>query len=379
MLGLLLIVIALIAYGSLYPWQFDFSRHVDPLHLLLHNWPPVDRFLLRDVAINVLLYVPLGVLAVLALRPRRQMRIPTVLAAVALGFVFSASMELLQAYDDHRTTSPVDLATNTLGAFAGALLALIYEPAAASLLKSRGARRLGTSGAVLAVCWAGFQFYPFFPNFSIHRLRVAVSLLAHTGNISPLEMWAGASEWLALALALEAFLGRFRTVWLGALMLCVSMRIFIVTRSLSWNDLLAAGLALALWIVIPKRLRLAAILPMTLSAVLLRELAPFHFSDHPAAFTWIPFGGTLESERQVAVVIMARKAFNYGAAVWLLREAGWSYVRAGAGVAAALFALELLQRYLPGRTPESTDAVLALLMTLALWLADRPAARGVSA
>jgi VanZ family protein len=39
-------------------------------------------------------------------------------------------------------------------------------------------------------------------------------------------------------------------------------------------------------------------------------------------------------------------------------------------VAAALFGLELAQQYLPGRTPESTDAVLALLMALALWLAS---------
>jgi VanZ family protein len=36
--------------------------------------------------------------------------------------------------------------------------------------------------------------------------------------------------------------------------------------------------------------------------------------------------------------------------------------------AAALFLLERLQVYLPGRTPEITDAVLAVLMGLLLWL-----------
>jgi len=62
--------------------------------------------------------------------------------------------------------------------------------------------------------------------------------------------------------------------------------------------------------------------------------------------------------------------FDYGAAVWVLHASGSSYARADASVAAALFGLELLQRYLPGRTPESTDAVLALLMALVLWLAS---------
>jgi len=369
--GLLLIVIALIVYGSLYPWQFDFSRAVDPLFLLLHNWPPIDRFLLRDIAINVLLYLPLGVLAVLTMRPRPRHRVFVVAAAVALGFALSASMEMLQAYDDHRTTSPTDLLTNTLGALAGALLALAYQPAAAALLRSRAERRLATSGTLLAACWIGFQFYPFFPVFSTYRLRNALQLLGHSLSAGPVEIWAGAAEWLALATVLESLVGRFRTRWLAVPMLALAARFFIVTRALAWNDIFAAALALLLWAAIPPRRRLIAVLCISLSAVLLRELAPFRFSDQPAPFSWIPFAGTLESERQSAVVILLRKTFDYGAAVWLIRAAGWSYALAGTVVAAALFALELLQRYLAGRTPEITDAVIALLMALSLWLADR--------
>ena len=86
---------------------------------------------------------------------------------------------------------------------------------------------------------------------------------------------------------------------------------------------------------------------------------------------------TLESDWGSAAVIVLRKAFDYGAAVWLLHAEGWRYTRAGACVAAALFVLELVQRHLPGRTPETTDAVLALLMALALWLADWPQKRRI--
>jgi len=137
-----------------------------------------------------------------------------------------------------------------------------------------------------------------------------------------------------------------------------------------WNDALGAALALALWWAISSRLRLVCGIWMLASAILFRELAPFHFSSRAAPFSWIPFAATLSADRQAAVLILLRKMFDYGAAVWGLHATGWPYLRSGGLVAAALFALELLERRLPGRTPESTDAVLTLLMALALWLAS---------
>jgi len=65
---LLLLVIALIVYGSLYPWHLDFDRSgANPLWVVLHAWPHgIDRFVLRDAAINLALYFPLGMAAFLA-------------------------------------------------------------------------------------------------------------------------------------------------------------------------------------------------------------------------------------------------------------------------------------------------------------------------
>jgi hypothetical protein len=67
---ILLIVIALIVYGSLYPWDFHSSQlAVSPLWVLIHSWPTrMDRFLVRDIAVNLLLYMPVGVFGFLALR-----------------------------------------------------------------------------------------------------------------------------------------------------------------------------------------------------------------------------------------------------------------------------------------------------------------------
>jgi VanZ family protein len=94
---------------------------------------------------------------------------------------------------------------------------------------------------------------------------------------------------------------------------------------------------------------------------------------HP--FSWIPFAATFESERQSATVILLRKAFEYGALVWLFRAEGISYARAAIAVAGSLAVLEAIQRYLPGRSPEITDSVVALLMALVLWRLSSRATR----
>ena len=62
-----------------------------------------------------------------------------------------------------------------------------------------------------------------------------------------------------------------------------------------------------------------------------------------------------------------RKAFDYGAMVWLLRLGGLRYSRAATLVAATLAICEGARRYLPGRSPELTNPLLALIMALVLW------------
>ena len=70
MYRILLIVIALIVYGSPYPWEFRSTQlAASPLWVLIHSWPTgIDRFLFRDIAVNLLIYMPVGVFGFLAFR-----------------------------------------------------------------------------------------------------------------------------------------------------------------------------------------------------------------------------------------------------------------------------------------------------------------------
>jgi VanZ family protein len=364
---LLLLVIALIVYGSLYPWHFDFDRSgANPLWVLLHAWPEhFNRFVLRDIPINLLLYFPLGMAAFLA-AVRRHGRLLAFDAALLIALGLSASMEMLQIYDPGRTCSLLDVLCNVAGAAAGAAMALAFHPELESLAR-RTPGRHGPAALLLAACWASYQLYPFYPLLSRTKLRASLELLAGTASFSAVEVWASAAEWLAVALAMEAFLGRMRPGWLLAAMACLPLRLLIAERSVTIGEMLGAALALLLWSLLPERKRLAAGVLLLAAAIVLRELSPFRLAETPHPFSWIPFAATFESERQSATVILLRKAFEYGALIWLFRAQGISYARAAVTVAGSLAVMEAFQRYLPGRTPEITDSVVALLMAVALW------------
>ena len=76
---------------------------------------------LRDIATNVLLYIPLGALAALRIDPAR---LRVLSPWLALGPVVSLVMEIAQSFTD-RTPDLVDLFTNTSGHVAGFLLVVI--------------------------------------------------------------------------------------------------------------------------------------------------------------------------------------------------------------------------------------------------------------
>ncbi len=115
----------LIVYGSLYPMtEWDGSQ--GGLQALLDAGVP-EPPPLRDVVINVLVYIPFGLFCTLLIPGRPLIRL---LLATLAGLTLSSSMELAQTWLPVRITSLADIALNTTGTLIGFVIAvLIAGPA----------------------------------------------------------------------------------------------------------------------------------------------------------------------------------------------------------------------------------------------------------
>jgi VanZ family protein len=370
-LPFLLVAIAIIAYGSLYPFHFEITeRAANPLLAVWQGWPAEwTRYVLRDVVLNVILYVPPGLAAAMVFL-RRHSRTMSALAAILLAFAVSASMELLQVYAPMRQPSSLDVLTNSMGGALGVLIALRNVHRIRALVRAPE-RGLRGAAAILLAAWAVQAFYPLFPDIGRAHLYDSLSRVLHTRHLSMTDVLLGIAEWLAVGIALECLFERMRTACLAALMLLsLAAQMVIAGRLNSAEEVLAAAIALALWRFSGGASRVRWCAWLLASGILLRELRPFYFLSVPQPFSWVPFAATFEAGRESAVIVIARKAFDYGALVFALRCTGWAWLRAGLVVALQLAAAEAIQTYLPGRTPEITDPLLALLMMLLLMIAS---------
>ena len=306
MIRILLVVIAMVAYGSLYPWQYRPSPPgLTPVDVLLHSWPgkigPDD---LADILVNLLIYVPVGLFAFMALH-RRGHRWLRFFIPGLLAFAISTAIELAQVHDITRFSSLLDVLDNTLGGLLGTGVGFVFR----DLL----------SGAIFLVFhWVGFQ------------ICVLFALLAR--NVKP-RFWNS---------KLEAFTEL--ACWTVFLCLLSEPR-----RRSRWAIGLATGFLLL---------------------IVVRGFAPFHFIARAQTFSAIPFLSVLTTEWIVGFPVYLRKSFEYGASIWLLRQAGLRLTSATLLVATLLAGIEVAQIYLPGRTPESTDPVLALILGLVIHLIE---------
>ena len=110
-----------IMYGSLSPfsgWREPGFNFLDVLRT-----PFQFTYTAFDAVINLLAYLPFGLLVGLTARARSGALI-SVLVGLCAGVLLSASMEYLQMYLPTRISSNMDLLTNSSGALMGAVLAV---------------------------------------------------------------------------------------------------------------------------------------------------------------------------------------------------------------------------------------------------------------
>lgn len=153
---------AWVLYGSLFPLSGWRASGLSPFVFLNAALP--RYWTVFDLVANLVLYLPLGFLwaRVLALRVAAGR---AGIAATIAAALLSLLVEIAQHWLPSRVPSNLDLACNTLGATAGALLAWRYRragwPAWSALWRqAAGPVRGSEAGVLLLVVWALIQLSP---------------------------------------------------------------------------------------------------------------------------------------------------------------------------------------------------------------------------
>jgi VanZ family protein len=191
----------LVVYASLHPFSGWRDRGLPAFAFLTASFNrPVPAF---DVVVNVLGYMPLGFLAVLAVYPRLR-GAPGLAFAVACSALLSFILESLQLYLPTRTASNLDLIANTAGGAAGAIAALAASRPLMDAGKLEGLRgdlflpgRRVDLGLVLLGLWLFAQLNPETLLFGTGDLRDLFK--TPSGRLYPAEVFLRVEAGVALA------------------------------------------------------------------------------------------------------------------------------------------------------------------------------------
>ena len=352
----------LIAYGSLYPFRFAGIGGAGALELLQRL--SFARTTRSDLAANVLLYLPLGASLAWLLAARLGGML-AVVAATTIGAVFSFSIELAQLFETRRVASLTDVACNSIGTAAGAFIALAIASTHRRLRASplSGVLRHPVATALL-LSWAGYRLAPFVPVFDPGKWAAAFTPLAEGGWWNMAAILPHALAWLVLTLAAECIAaGRALRLVMIAMLIVLAGRVLFTGMQLEPAEIAGMAIALAfggLVLRLPIE-RAASLLAAALIVLIaIQGLSPFDFQLAQDRFALVPFGESLTHYRATNLPDMFLHCYSYGALVWLLARSGLPVLPAtmlGAGV---VFAVELLQTWLPGQTADITDPLLAI-------------------
>jgi glycopeptide antibiotics resistance protein len=346
------------------------------------------RVSLSDVAQNVLLFLPFGVLGVTAV-PDSRRTIARIVTVTALGCALSVFVECLQLFTSDRVTAVSDVAANTTGTFIGAVVALgtarsvrrLLERARVAGLTASPAFELAALGALLVAIAA---WEPFDVTLDVGTIVSKLHALSH-------DIWqAGVPTDEGIAVVHYALLGAALTAWLEAIgsrranlqaalagvTLAVGLeasQLFISSRMPGLEDALVratgALVGVACWGAAKRDPRpmlwLTVMVVATTVAAAMQELSPFQLAQVYRPMRLVPFLSDYEHTSFETLSHVLELGLLYAPMGFL-----FAYL-AGPGRTGRLQALvwafvialpvECLQGWIPGRYADITDVGLSLV------------------
>ncbi|MEJ0015662.1 MAG: VanZ family protein [Acetobacteraceae bacterium] len=369
-----LLMVGVILYGSLYPFELRVPTDgPGPLLTFMASWK--QRVSRVDFIANVLLYLPFGFFFLLSFPPAR--RRAALGLVVACGAALSLAIEFTQYYDAGRVTSASDFYTNTIGTLIGGLGARVLGrsfrmPFAGEVW----ARPIPT---MLLLAWLAHDLYPYVPSLDVHKYWNALKPIFLVPTLTPYDLFCQTALWLAVYALGAAIIGtrtatRLALPFAGAVLFS---EVLIVEKMLGVADIAGALGGFVVWLLLrpaSERMRDGAIGVVLCLYLIVQQLEPFEFGGARRPFVWLPFYGLMHGSLLLDMLAFLEKFFLYGSVLYLLGKGIGRPLVTTIVVAGLLFVTSWVETYLPDRSAEITDTLIAIIVAIvfALLPAGRP-------
>ena len=363
------VVCFLIAYGSFFP--FDFQFNMEQFIQDLKNFFSFNsRSGLSDMVSNFVLFLPFGFFGVKAFGHLRYS--PGII--FISGILFAYGLQAMQIFIPERIPSLTDVLWNAAGCTAGDIGARwIKLPTFQEEDKPHSACFFVQVG--VSVCWIVSQLIPFVPSIDVGAIKGSLKplLIYHKFSWSSCLAYIGC--WLtAGSFASDAFRPRRPGLYfiLTAGMV-LGLQAIIVTRSVSASNFFGTILAMILWVLFFNKpvMKTRTLLVVILTVIFINGFFPLQITASPGSFQFMPFHGFLSGNMLNNSITFFEKLFIYAGLVVLLRIFSQNHIISVSIACFWVLLIEVLQMFTLNHSPEITDPLLVVIIAVLIDRAER--------
>ena len=353
------LVVFLITYGSLYPFNFHITApFAELLNNLVTSWD--EKTYLGDILGNVVLFIPYGYFGLLYFTSKH------IVSLILIGLVLAVGLQIVQLYLPSREAALDDAIWNLLGIGIGLIVGFVYRFQPRSFIGNID--KSATFPLLLLCSWLAYRLMPFIPSLDWQLFKDSLKPLLLYSDLQWTNVLHDAVCWIIVGCVwrsiFSARLSEYYLLLIIPVIFC--LEIVIVSNYISASNVAGVLLGMTLWFGIFRNMQgnTSVIAILLVAMLIITGLTPFELRNDPATFHWIPFYGFLQGSMLINTAVVFEKFFLYGALLWLARQEGASMRFITIFSVCVVTFIEVGQIYISNRTPEITDPIFMIIIAI---------------
>jgi glycopeptide antibiotics resistance protein len=366
----LLIIIVLISYGSLYPFKFS-GEILNQQEFF--NWLFEVNFQTTraDKLANILLFVPYGFVTMIALKTHKRAFLLGSLTFF-FGVFLALTLQYIQLYIPARVPDALDALYNSFGILVGMFSAYLLRQYSHS--HSFSTRSIindwskMTLPLLLALVWLLWRLYPYVPLFTAESIARSVEPLFIAPVLDITTFIRDAIGWLVFYYLMSRkplhTISRFKLLQLTLLVLAAE--VLIKSNQVTVGDLLAALSAFAFYTSInPRQVKHSLVKALGIGIVLF-TIEQLSWQPESYQFNWLPFYSILKMSPWLSVEKLLLSIYFFASFIYLLRNVMFSWFGATLVCVVGVLMLELIKGLISEQAGDITYPIIALIIGIAM-------------